>query len=409
MSELDAKRLIFDHSLSRDRVGRIGVELEWLVLPVDDPARRAGPEELAELDRLVAKPLPHGGLVSWEPGGQLELSGPPCASLQGCVDSAALDLAVLRDRAQGAGVRLLGAGLDRRPPEFSVPLPRYQALRRYYAGMGGAGDVLLCNTASVQVNVEAGDGSDGWRGRSRRWLIANALGPLLMAVFANSPVLEADGPYVSTALSGRQLLRLRTDRFRTGPLPYGGDPRAVWTRYALDTQVVAIRRPGPGPVVWEQAPTGLTLRRWLRGAGPRAVHADDVLLHLKSLVAPVRACGHLELRMLDAQSGDDWLVPVAVVAALMDDESTSDAVAALIGRGVAAPTRQDWLDAARYGLAAPGLGELARTVVRLALAGTRRLGVSPEVSSAVERFAESHTLRGLSPAQSRLPHQPAVA
>ena len=54
LSESDAKRLIFEHSLSRDRVGRIGVELEWLVLPVDDPARRAGPEELA----AVGLPLP---------------------------------------------------------------------------------------------------------------------------------------------------------------------------------------------------------------------------------------------------------------------------------------------------------------------------------------------------------------
>ncbi|HEY8979508.1 MAG TPA: glutamate-cysteine ligase family protein [Streptomyces sp.] len=408
MSELEAERLIFDHSLSRDRVGRIGVELEWLVLLVDDPLRRAGPEELAEVGRLVGESLPNGGLVSWEPGGQLELSGPPCASLHGCVDSAALDLAVLRERARAAGVRLLGAGLDRRPPVFAVALPRYQALKRYYAGLGGAGDVLLCNTASVQVNVEAGDGSDGWRGRSRRWLIVNALGPLLMAVFANSPVLEADGPHVSTALSGRQLLRLRTDRFRTEPLPSGGDPRAVWTRYALDTQVVAIRREDPGPLLWEPAPAGLTLRRWLRGAGPRAVRADDVFRHLKSLVPPVRACGHLELRMLDAQSDDDWLVPVVVVASLLDDEITSDAVAALIG-GTAAPTRQDWIDAARHGLAAPGLGDLARTVVRLALAGMRRLGVEPEVACAVERFAESHTLRGLSPAQSRLPHHLAVA
>ncbi|MGW3644643.1 glutamate-cysteine ligase family protein [Streptomyces sp. NPDC000878] len=414
LSELDAKRLIFDHSLSRDRVGRIGVELEWLVLPVDDPARRASPEELTEVDRLVGRPLPEGGQVSWEPGGQLELSGLPYASLQSCIDSTAVDLAFLRSRAHEVGMRLVGAGLDHRPPRFTVALPRYQALQRYYAHLGSAGDALLCNTASVQVNVDAGDDSDGWRGRSRRWLIANSLGPLLMAVFANSPVLEVCGPREAIALSGRQLLRFRTDRFRNGPLPSGGDPRGVWTRFALDAQVMAIQQKGPVPAedrstIWEPAPAGLSLRRWLRGTGPRPVHVDDVFHHLKSLVPPVRACGHLELRMLDAQTGDDWVVPVAVVAALMDDKATSDAVAALIGRTATAPTRQDWIDAARRGLAAPGVGDRARMVMLLALAGLQRLGVSPEVFGAVERFAESHTLRGLSPAQLRLPNHMAVA
>ncbi len=402
LSESDAKRLIFEHSLSRDRVGRIGVELEWLVLPVDDPARRAGPEELA----AVGLALPYGGLVSWEPGGQLELSSPPCVSLRRCLDSTGADLAVLRDRARSAGLRLVGAGLDRRPPRFTVLSPRYQALRRYYAGLGDAGGALLCNTASVQVNVDAGDDSDGWRGRRRRWLIANALGPVLMAMFANSPVLEAGRP--ATVLSGRQLLRLRADRFRSGPLPSGGDPREVWTRYALGTQVTAIQREDLGPALWEPAPAGLTLRGWLRGAGPRAVCVDDVFRHLKTLVPPVRACGHLELRMLDAQSGDDWLVPVAVVASLMDDEIASDAVAALLGRRPD-PLRQDWIDAARHGLAVPGTQDLARTVVRLALAGLRRLGVAPEVFAAVERFAHSRTLRGLCPAQLRLPQPMAVA
>ncbi|MEV6170135.1 glutamate-cysteine ligase family protein [Streptomyces sp. NPDC051954] len=390
------------------------MELEWFLQPVDDPARRPRPEELTEVDRVAGRTLPDGGQVSWEPGGQLELSGLPYSSLQGCVDSVAADLAVLRCRAREAGMRLVGAGLDHRPPRFSVALPRYQALKRYYAHLGSAGDTLLCNTASVQVNVDAGDGSDGWRGRSRRWLIANSLGPLLMAMFANSPVLEAHGPREVAALSGRQLLRFHTDRFRSGPLPSGSDPRSVWTRYALDAQVVAIQRTDFDPAddrtaVWEPAPAGLSLRRWLRGNGPRAVGVDDVFHHLKSLVPPVRACGHLELRMLDAQSGDDWVVPVAVVAALMDDEATSDAVASLIGTAASAPTRQDWIDAARHGLTDPDLDALARTVVRLALAGLWRLGVAPEVFGAVERFAAHYTLRGLSPAQLRLPNRMAVA
>ncbi|WP_327404412.1 glutamate-cysteine ligase family protein [Streptomyces sp. NBC_01288] len=400
------------------------MELEWFVLPVDDPGRRASAAELTGIARLAGKPLPEGSRISWEPGGQLELSGPPRNSLQSCIDAVAADLAVLRSRAQLSGMRLLGAGLDRRPPRFTVALPRYRALKDYYAQRGGVGDALLCNTASVQVNVDAGDGSDGWRGRSRRWLIANALGPVLMAVFANSPVLEVCGPRETSAVSGRQLLRFRADRFRSGPLPPGSDPRSVWTRYAFDAQVVSIRRPGPAHVLsspygaqelddyaatWESAPAGLSLGHWLRGMGPRAVRAEDVFHHLKSLVPPVRACGHLELRMIDAQAADDWVVPVAVVAALMDDRTNSDALSSLIRAASLVPSRHDWINAARNGLADPELRTLARTLIPMALAGVRRLGVSPEVSDAVERFAENYTLRGRSPAQSRLPNRMAVA
>ncbi|MFF5980723.1 glutamate-cysteine ligase family protein [Streptomyces olindensis] len=397
-------------------MGRIGVELEWFVLPVDDPTRRPVRDELAYLGRLAEAPLPRKGRISWEPGGQLELSGVPHDSLGECVEAVAADLAVLRTRARSAGMRLLGGGLDTRPPHFTVALPRYQALRRYYAHFGSQGDTLLCNTASVQVNVDAGDGSDGWRGRSRRWLITNSLGPVLMAMFANSPVSSGRDGWEETVLSGRQLLRLQTDRFRSGPLPRGGDPRDAWTRYALDAGVVAIRRsawPRSGdahpPATWTAAPPGMSLREWLRGAGPREVRADDVFHHLKSLVPPVRACGHLELRMIDAQHADDWAVPVAVVAALLDDEPTSDAAAALIAARSLAPGPQDWIDAARRGVANPSLADLARSVMALALSGLERLGVSPALYHRVERFAETYTLRGFAPAHLRCAHRPAVA
>ncbi|MEU2977639.1 glutamate-cysteine ligase family protein [Streptomyces hirsutus] len=413
------------------------MELEWFVAPSSDPTRRPTREELALLAHRFEKPLPRGGLISWEPGGQLELSSAPHESLRSCLEAAAADLAVVREQTRRHGLRLVAGGLDPRPPEFAVALPRYQALRRYYARWGSSGDALLCNTASVQVNVDAGDASDGWRGRSRRWLVANSLGPVLMAMFANSPVRHGEDQRRGTALSGRQLLRFQTDRFRSGPLPYDGDPRCAWTRYALDANVVAIRRPAregtrPGVLpptaggpryllepdvdggrdsapVWTTAPEGLSLRQWLRGAGPGGVRPEDVIHHLKTLVPPVRACGHLELRMIDAQHGDDWMVPVAVVAALMDDRTTSDAAASLVSGGLLPPTRQDWIDAARRGMADPGTADLAQRVMRLALTGLHRLDVPPSVLETVDRFADQHTLRGSAPAQRRWLHRTAVA
>jgi glutamate--cysteine ligase len=50
---------------------------------------------------------------------------------------------------------------------------------------GPAGRVMMASTASVQVCLEAGtDAADV----ARRWALTNALTPLLVAAFANSPL-----------------------------------------------------------------------------------------------------------------------------------------------------------------------------------------------------------------------------
>lgn len=403
LSELEARDLIIAHAFSRDRAGRIGVELEWLVHAADAPSRALTVMEIVSALTSADGTLPAGGSISLEPGGQVELSTRPAPSLGECVQSAAQDLAVIRELAAGCGLVLLGNGLDHRPPELTVNLPRYEALARYYEQFGDTGRTLLCSTASVQVNVDAGDGSDGWRGRRRRWALSNALGPVLMAMFANSPAVLRGTP----ARSGRQVMRLQTDPSRSAPLPPTDEPRSLWAEYALDTKVVSIRSPESGS--WDVPPPGLTLRRWLQGADSRPVYAVDVLHHLKSLVAPVRACGHLELRMIDAQCDDDWVVPLAVVAAILDEEGASDAAYRLLRAAPPRFGRLDWLRAARSGMAEPALAATAQAVIRLAMDGLDRLDVPPRVRTAVEQYADTYTLRGLSPADPQLSRWTAVA
>ncbi|MDT0441697.1 glutamate-cysteine ligase family protein [Streptomyces johnsoniae] len=383
------------------------MELEWLV-DVDGggTGERSGAgltESVSLLARRAGARLPGDSLVSLEPGGQLELSTRPAGSLSACVERAATDLATLRALATAQGLVLRGAGLDDRPPRLRIAHPRYLALDQYYRQVGGQGRALLCSTASVQINVDAGDHSSGWRGRNRRWALVNVLGPVFMAMFANSPT-NVRGRQVR---SGRQVLRLATDPARSGPLPPSDDPRSLWAEHALGTRVVAVRSPENG--VWEVPCGRLTLRRWLRGGGPRPVHASDVRAHLKSLVTPVRACGHLELRMIDAQGGDDWVVPLAVVAVLLDDAQSSDAVWRLLGASTVASGRTGWRRAAETGLSDPALAMAARTVMHVALEGLPRLGVPSWALDAVERYADDYTLRGLSPADRRPAGSAAVA
>ena len=84
---------------------------------------------------------------------------------------------------------------------------------------------------------------------------------------------------------------------------------------------------GPGTQPWT-APAGLTFRDWLRGGGERPPTLEDLSYHLSTLFPPVRPRGHLEYRVIDAQPGDGWIVPAAVVTALLDDEAASQAAMA---------------------------------------------------------------------------------
>src|SRR6266513_5416507 len=54
----------------------VGLETEWLVMAGRDPAVQV-PFARLQATMAMAEPLPHSSRVTYEPGGQLELSGPP--------------------------------------------------------------------------------------------------------------------------------------------------------------------------------------------------------------------------------------------------------------------------------------------------------------------------------------------
>jgi glutamate--cysteine ligase len=242
LSETEAEEIIFSTSFDREQVGRIGAELEWIVLDPGDPHRRIAIKELQSVLDTERAALPGGGLITFEPGGQLELSTRPFANLAGCLEAARADMHTVESRLAEAGLILYGTGLDGREPQMMAEHPRYAALESHYGQFGRMGRLMMANSASVQINVDAGDGTDGWRGRSRRWLLANYLGLLLTAIFANSA-----GPASSPAQSRRQVIRFQTDPTRTDPLALDIEPRKAWARYAMDALVVGIPQDPPRP------------------------------------------------------------------------------------------------------------------------------------------------------------------
>lgn len=374
--------------------GRLGVELELLV-------GGPGPDGLAThyprqryphlMNSLGGTPGRLDGRLTVEPGGQVELSSRPGPDLPATVDTVHRDLTLLRRRAASCGARLIGLGTDPvRPPQRITDEPRYVAMERYFRPWGSAGPAMMCSTASVQVNVEARTSASDL---DHRWQLLHAIGPALIAAFANSP--RRCGR-VTGFRSTRQSLWQSLDPARTtAPTRRAGeDPATAYTRWALDAPLLMVRRDGPD---WS-APRGLSFRGWLRH-GRAAVPdrppptLDDLSYHLTTLFPPVRARGHLEVRYLDAQPGCWWIVPTAVFAALLDDPLAAD-------RALAAcePVRDRWLAAARFGVADPALARAAIAVLTAAAASLRADGATARFAGHIEAYLDRWTLRGRSPA-----------
>lgn len=382
--------------------GRVGVELEWLVHDSHDPGSPVVTERLdALLSTLAAHELAHGSAITREPGGQIELSAPPGSGLADCVAQTAADLAIVRRICADQGLLLVGSGLEPlRSPTRVLDHPRYRAMEAHFDRAGPWGRVMMRSTASAQINLDAGEHLDGVAGYRRRWQLVHRLGPVLVAAFANSPIHRgAATGWCST----RQAVWHWTDPGRTRPPQHHGDPGVAWARYALDAPVLCIRRPESAD--WA-APHGLTFRAWLRGVPglPRPTRSD-LDYHLTTLFPPVRPRGWLELRMIDAQPGDDWQVAAAVATALLDDPAAAETAYEATEpycQGDALPDHAVWLRAARLGPADPEIGKAVRTCLAAAESALRRSEGDAALRRRLSEFIEQYAERGRCPAHDQL-------
>ncbi|MFI9155137.1 ergothioneine biosynthesis glutamate--cysteine ligase EgtA [Streptomyces sp. NPDC053367] len=402
ITEAEVEALVRGICFKTGPPGTVGVEVEWLVHEPHRPWAPVAPERLAAAYAAL-RAVPLGSALTVEPGGQLELSSPPAASLTDAVTIVSADLAAVRAALRGHELALLGVGQDPwRPPRRYLHSPRYDAMETCLDRTGPAGRDMMCASASVQVCLDAGYEEPGPLGMGRRWWLAHQLGAVLVAAFANSPLA---GRRPTGWRSTRQLTWTRIGPGRAGAPALEGDPRAAWARHVLDAPVMCVRQEcGP----WE-VPEGLTFRQWTRSGGPRPPTREDLDYHLTTLFPPVRPRGHLELRMIDAQPGDDgWIVPLAVTTALFDDPGAAEtayrAVKPLAERSLSLPAPHNplWRDAARDGLSDPELREVAELCFAAALEALPRMGAGRQVTDAVAAFADRYVARGRCPADDLL-------
>jgi len=347
LTEPAAERLVADHALTPGLPGLTGVAVDLLLDGPGPPAALIG----SARDRT---PLRHGFLGARSPR-IVVVSGPPSPGIDVCAARMAEDLPLSLAMLAGHRVTVLQEAADAVDPTTATD------------------DAYAKATAGVRVALEAGVEGDGPYGLRRRWHLAHAIAPVLAAAFANAP-LRNGRP--TGWRSVRQALR------RDLPAaPPGLDPRRAWTALVLDAPVTG---------------TGRTLRDWTRSGPGDGPTTADLTGHLASLRPPVAARGHLELDVADRQPGHGWRVPLAVIAALLDDpQAATEAEAAT--QALAATPRL-WERAARDALTDPALAAAARGCFVAAYAALARQGAARDLRDSVADFTERYVLRGRCPA-----------
>ncbi len=351
-----AAQYIADGCLVDGSVGRIGLELEAHCFDPLDPYRRPSWDEITEVLELLP-PLPRGSAVTVEPGGAVELSGPPEDGIAAAIAAMNADQVVLRQAFANVGLGLVFLGADPlRASQRVNPGARYRAMEQFFAAShtGEAGAAMMTSTASVQVNVDAGPQS-GWAARVR---LAHALGPTMIAIAANSPML---GGEFTGWVSTRQRVWGAMDSARCGPVlgASGEDPGTDWARYALKAPVMLVNNPEAVAVTqW------VPFTDWVDGRvllGYRRPTIADLEYHLTTLFPPVRPRQWLEIRYLDTLPDALWPAVVFTLVTLLDDPVAADLAAEAVE-----PVATAWDVAARLGLRDRRLHAAANSCVAIA-------------------------------------------
>lgn len=379
--DLDAvTHLIASAALEDKPVGGVGLEIEGHVFDRNDLHKPVDFFVFEELQHDWPR-LPGSGRLSVEPGGQLEVSSACAHGAAAAVEATQADVAAVRCwlAERELGWVLLGADPLRQASRAN-PATRYAAMRAWFEAAYSCSDpedatTMMCSTAALQVNLDAGHPRQ-WRGRVDR---AQRLAPVLTALTGSSNHLHG----VDTGwCSARQRAWCGLDPLTSGPLPGLADPCQEWTERALDAPVMFL----PGSVGVQAAPRRRSLREWISDPdGWPTAHADDVRRHLTTLFPPVRLRGWLELRCMDSVPDTWWPAVLAAVVAWMDEPELDEPVAAVLAEG--SPTLAT---AARLGVGDHRLRTLADTLLTLALPYVP-VGVRSDVASLLDLVREGRT------------------
>ena len=340
--------------------------------------RRTGWTEIPAGDDPPSWTLPAGGRISFEPGGQIEVSSAPSASASTLIRDLQCTAQLLAGAFAGKGISLEAVGVDPYNDIADVPLqlhrPRYTRMTDYFNSIGPSGIRMMRQTASLQINVEAGAIPH------ERWSLLNAIAPYVTAIFANSP------RYVGTATrqkSYRAHLWRTLDEGRTGLPVDTANPERRYFDFAL----------AAGAMMRTDIEDYDSFDAWARDGNPTI---EDWELHLSTLFPEVRPRRYFELRSADAIAPEWLAAPIAFVAGLVYDDGAAHSASDLLS-----VERAPSLDVAgSEGLANKQIRDTAIRLVDIALAGCEALAreyIAPSDIEVAEEFFEKYTRQGRSP------------
>jgi glutamate--cysteine ligase len=395
-----AERVFSAPALATQTPRRIGAEIELLALDAQTgrPCAVAGdaaPATLPFLRRFGARQgwteertakgaisftARGGGVVCFEPGGQIEYASPPSRSLTGLVNRLRAVVLPLRSAAAAEGIVLLPTGIDPLNPVERAPLQlaseRYTRMAAHFSRIGPFGARMMRQTAAFQISLDFDDQP------RLRWRLLNALSPFVTAIFASSAVYAGRD-------TGHQSFRAHCWRMldprRTGLPCDDRRPVDAYLDFALGAPAILF------PTVADQC---LPFGDWLARANPTL---EEWEAHLGTLFPEVRPRGHLELRSADAVDPAWYPAPLAFVAGLAYDAQALRTALELLP----APDLGFLERAGRLGLRDPGIARTAVDLFDLALDACAALGprfLHPAHLEEARAYCDRYTRLGRSPA-----------
>jgi len=383
---------------------KVGTEHEKIGLYADTLQRVPydGPRGIGEVLRRIAaqdgwEPIDEdgrtiglskaGASISLEPGGQLELSGAPLATIHETCHEFSSHLELVRSVSEPLGIVWLSLGIDpihglAEAPR--MPKARYAIMRDYLPTRGELALDMMHLTATVQANYDWLDEPD----MVTKLRMAFAVSPIVSAIFANASVAAGKA---SGFVSRRLHIWRFTDPDRCGTPAFVFEPGfgyERWVDWALDVPMFFVVRDD------RYLPArGLPFRAFLeRGFEGHRATLGDFDRHLTTLFPDVRLKRVIEVRGADAvPSGLICALPALWKGLLYDDDACAAAAE------LTADWSRDEREAASEVVARAGLGarigersilELAKRLVAISAEGLRRIGAAGQLDLDESGFLE---------------------
>ncbi len=322
--------------------------------------------------------------VHLEPGGQIELSGEPCENIHCTYAEFTQHVRELLEITEELGIVFLGLGIQpvSRLEEIEwVPKKRYRIMGPYMPKVGGLGQRMMKQTATVQANIDYKDEKDAMA----KFRTGMGLTPILIAMFANSPICDGR---LNGYRSFREHIWTDTDKSRAGMLKFAFDADvsfAHYVEYALDVPMYFIVRHKEYIDM-----TGATFRQYLeRGHKGERATLEDWDAHLTTLFPETRIKRYIEVRSADSQMPELMPALAALIKGAFYDADCLQAAWDLVKAWTWDERMQVYLDSHVDALAARirrhSLLDLAKEFFDIAREGLKRQDV-------VNSYGEDETI-----------------